>query len=173
MFLELIAVIFAGIAAAGVVMLLGLITGGRLPKWLAPVAAGVAMLGVTVSNEYTWFGRTSAQLPGGVVVIETVEERTFYRPWTYVVPYVRRFVALDEASLRRNPQVQDQRMADLYLFGRWAAVHRMPVLVDCAAGRLAQLADGASFGVDGTVTDAAWDTTESVKAMVRAVCGVA
>ena len=38
MFLELIAVIFAGIAAAGVVMLLNRTLKGRLPRWMAPVA---------------------------------------------------------------------------------------------------------------------------------------
>ncbi|MEP0154063.1 MAG: hypothetical protein ABJE81_05245, partial [Pseudophaeobacter sp.] len=60
MFLELIAVIFAGIAVAGVVMLVNNVTGARLPRWLAPVAAGLAMIGVTVTSEYSWYSRTLA-----------------------------------------------------------------------------------------------------------------
>ncbi len=43
MFLELIAVIVAGIAGAGVMMLIARVSGGRIPKWFIPVAAGAAM----------------------------------------------------------------------------------------------------------------------------------
>ena len=37
MFIELIATIFAGIACAGVMLLLTRTVGRRLPKWLVPV----------------------------------------------------------------------------------------------------------------------------------------
>ena len=50
MFLELIATVFAGLAMAGVVMLVNRTSGGRLPRWTAPVAAGLAMITATVSN---------------------------------------------------------------------------------------------------------------------------
>ena len=45
MFLELLAVIFAGFAGAGAMLLLTRVT--RLPKWLIPVGAGAAMLAAT------------------------------------------------------------------------------------------------------------------------------
>ena len=59
MFVELIATIVAGIACAGLVMPLNISTGRRLPKWMMPVAAGLGMIGMTISNEYTWYARTA------------------------------------------------------------------------------------------------------------------
>ena len=123
MFLELLATIFAGLAAAGVALLLNRVLRGRLPRWIAPVAAGAAMLATTISSEYGWFGRTTAALPAEFQVIETVESRAAWRPWTYVAPFTGRFVALDSASVRSSAALPDQRLADLWFFGRWAPVH--------------------------------------------------
>lgn len=113
MFLELIAVIFAGIAVAGVVMLVNNVTGARLPRWLAPVVAGLVMIGVTVTSEYSWYSRTLASLPEGLVVADTVESRSFYRPWTYVVPLSERFVAVDLATMRSHAKQPDHRLAEV------------------------------------------------------------
>ena len=80
MFLELIATFFAGVGAAGLVLLINMITRGRLPKWSMPVAAGLAMIALTVSNEYTWGTRTAEGLPTGVEVIDTVTTTKWYQP---------------------------------------------------------------------------------------------
>ena len=58
--------VFAGIACAGVAMLVNVFTGRRVPKWMTPVAAGGGMGAMTISNEYTWFDRTAERLPDGV-----------------------------------------------------------------------------------------------------------
>ena len=80
MFLELIATIVAGIAAAGIMMVITRASGGRLPKWLTPVAAGAAMIAATISNEYGWYGRTSKSLPDEFMIVDTVESKALYRP---------------------------------------------------------------------------------------------
>ena len=82
MFVELIATVFAGIACAGVAMLLNIMTGRRLPKWIMPVSAGLGMIAMTISNEYTWFKRTADRLPEGLEIATTVEEQGWLRPWT-------------------------------------------------------------------------------------------
>lgn len=170
MFLELIGTIFAGLAVAGVVMLLNRFLGGVLPRWLTPVAAGLAMIGVTVASEYSWYDRTRDALPEGMQVVQEVESRAFYRPWTYLAPYVDRFAAFDTASVRTNDNLPDQRLADLYFFGRWAPVSQMPVLVDCAGSRRATLADGAEFTPDGAVRDVDWIEVGADDAVLEAVC---
>ncbi|HBS50820.1 MAG TPA: hypothetical protein DEA05_12400 [Rhodobacteraceae bacterium] len=170
MFLELLGTIFAGLAVAGLVMLANRLTGGRLPRWLTPVAAGLGMIAVTIASEYGWYERTRAALPEGFEVVQTVENRAVFRPWTYLAPYVDRFAALDRASLRRNAALPDQRIADLYFFGRWAAVEKMPVLADCAGGRRASLGDGATFDAAGAVTDAAWIEVGAEDAVLVALC---
>ena len=156
MFLELIATVFAGIACAGLAMLLNIVTGRRLPRWLTPVAAGLGMIAMTISNEYTWFDRTAEQLPEGIAIAMTVDEQSWFRPWTQLWPFTERFVAVDTANTRRNQNLPEQRIADLYFFGRWSPVNQAPVLFDCAAARSAILIDGANFAEDGTVADADW-----------------
>ncbi len=172
MFLELIGTVFAGIAMAGAVMLVNRLAGGLLPRWAAPVGAGLAMLAVTVSMEYSWYGRTAANLPEGVVVARTVSKQSLYQPWTYLSPYVDRFVAVDEMSLKRNASVPGQRMIDLYFFGRWAPLRKVPAIYDCAQSRLATLDSGVAFGDDGEVRNAAWGPVASDDPVLQSVCGI-
>ena len=170
MFLELIATVFAGIACAGVMMLVNISTGRRLPRWLTPVAAGLGMIFATISSEYSWFDRTSGGLPEGVEIAMTVDEQSWFRPWTQVWPYTKRFVAVDTGTTRTNENLPDQRIADLYFFGRWSPVNTLPMLFDCAAGKSALLIDGADFADDGTVTDADWQTMPPDDPILKLAC---
>lgn len=170
MFIELIATIFAGIACAGLAMLLNIVTGRRLPKWITPVVAGLGMIAMTIFNEYTWFDRTAEQLPDGITIAMTVEEQGWFRPWTQIWPYTERFVAVDTATARKNQNLPDQRIADLYFFGRWSPVNQAPLLVDCAMSRSALLIDGADFAPDGTVADADWQTMPDNDPILKLVC---
>lgn len=170
MFVELIATIFAGIACAGLVMVVNLAVGKRLPKWLMPVAAGAGMLGMTLSNEYTWYARTKAELPEGVEVAMTVEEHSWMRPWTKAWPYTERFVAVDVGTARSNDALPDQRMADLYFFGRWSPVNQAPMLFDCAARKSALLIDGASFDAEGAIQNADWQTMPPDDPILKLIC---
>jgi len=172
MFLELIGTIFAGMAFAGVVLVLNKLTGGRLPKWAMPVAAGLGMIGMTITSEYSWYERTRDTLPNSLTVVQEVESRAFYRPWTYAVPFVDRFAAIDTVSVRTNDQVPDQRLVDLYFFGRWAPVSKVPVAVNCAENSRANLADGAEFADDGHLVDADWYKAGAGDPIIEATCEV-
>lgn len=171
MFLELIATLFAGLAAAGVAMALNKGLGGRLPKWMVPVAAGLAMIAATISSEYSWFERTKNGLPEGLEVARAVESKAIYRPWSYMFPYVDRFMAVDLASLRTNENISGQHMVDLAFFGRWRAVQVLPVVVDCVNHRQAQLGSGATFGDDGSIVDAKWAPLDPEDAVHKIICG--
>ncbi|WP_295315055.1 hypothetical protein [Roseobacter sp.] len=170
MIFELIGTLVAGGVMALLVWAVNRFTGGRLPKWLMPVAAGLAMLIATISSEYGWYARTTATMPRGLVVAQPVEERVFYRPWTYVRPYISRFVAVDRARMRSHPQQPDQYIADLVIYGRWARTATVPVLVDCAGMRRADLADGAEFGAGGEVISAQWIALDAGDPVLQAVC---
>ncbi|MEP3049548.1 MAG: hypothetical protein ABJL55_16985 [Roseibium sp.] len=171
MFLELIATFVAGVAAAGLVMLVNKTLGGRLPRWFAPVAAGAAMILTTISNEYGWYGRTKDALPDGIVIAQTVESRAFYRPWTYVWPFVERFVAVDTATARSHADQTGIKLADVYFFGRWSTVNKLPVLADCPGSRRAALADGISFESDGIINGADWIDVPKGDPIVSVMCG--
>jgi len=172
MFLELIATIVAGVACAGIVMLVNIATGRRLPKWILPVAAGLGMIGMTISNEYTWFARTADRLPEGLQIATTVDEQSWLRPWTQVWPYTKRFVAADLPNMRTHPDRPEERLVDLYFFGRWSPVNQAPMLLDCAGRQAAVLIDGATFGADGAVVDADWSAVPADDAILTLVCEV-
>jgi len=169
MFLELIAAFAAAFAAAGVAILVNFLTGGRLPKWVTPVAAGAALMGYAVWSEYSWYERTAGILPEGVDVTFVNVSRAAYKPWTYAVPYVNRFAALDTLSVRTNEAVPHQRIADLYFYGRWSRRVGLEVVVDCSDGLLAPLAS-ATLNETGEATDAAWARPAEGDRTVEAAC---
>ncbi|MEL6207943.1 MAG: hypothetical protein AAFR47_21935 [Pseudomonadota bacterium] len=169
MFFELIAAIAAAFAGAGLVLLLNMLTRGALPKWAMPVAAGAAMLGYAVWSEYTWYARTAGDLPAGVEVTTANEVTAFWRPWTYMAPLVDRFAALDTASIQTNDAVPDQRIADLYFFGRWSPQRALPVVIDCSRGLVAPL-PSATLDEAGAATDAAWGAPADGDATLDLAC---
>ena len=170
MFFELIATVVAGVGAAGLVMALNRLSGGRLPRWLMPAAGGLAMLAFTLWSEYNWYDRTSGALPDGVEVFATVEQSGGWRVWTRAWPYVHRFAAIDRASRRSHPDLPGQHLYNVVLYGRWAPVKQVPVLVDCAGGRRADLSPGTAFGADGMPADPAWRSVGADDPLLAAAC---
>ena len=169
MLLELLAVVFAGLAGGGVASLARR-AASALPGWLVPVAAGGAMLAVAVSLEYAWFDRTRGALPPRVEVALTHESRAPWRPWTYLAPFVDRFVAVDEGSILTHEAAPDRRIADVLAFGRWTPPRRVRAVFDCASGRRADLLDGVALGPDGTIENAAWHDTGLDDPVTRLAC---
>ncbi|WP_372604173.1 hypothetical protein [Actibacterium sp.] len=143
MFLELIATVAAGMGAAGVMMLLNRLAGGRLPRWMLPAAAGLAMIGFTMWSENTWAKRTAEAFPEGVVVVREVGSKIMWKPWTYAKPQVTRLMAVDLASVQRNPAAPDVRLFNMYLYGRWRAPSMVPQFVNCALPALANVSEAA------------------------------
>ncbi|MBK5933047.1 hypothetical protein C8N32_107132 [Rhodovulum imhoffii] len=166
MFLELIATFIAGIAAAGVALLLNMASGRRLPRWLMPVAAGAAMLGYTIWSEYSWAGRTVAALPDGVREIHRVRQKVLWKPWTYAAPQTTAVMAADLAGVAQNPAAPGVSLVDLYFFTRWMPARRVPQLVDCAAGARADVSDA---GLSDPAA-ARWRGLRPDDPLLKAVC---
>ncbi|MGH1356503.1 MAG: hypothetical protein ACRBBS_15670 [Thalassovita sp.] len=171
MFLELIATFIAGIAGAGVLMLLNRALGKRLPRWMIPVAAGAAMLVSTISSEYSWYSRTSGSLPEGIEVAETVESKVMYRPWTYAKPFVERFVAVDVATARRNPDQPGIVLVDLLFFGRWQPLRKLAVMFDCQNNRQTLVPEEVNFDADGALIGAQWGAISPDEPTFELACG--
>jgi hypothetical protein len=168
MFFELVGTVMAGLAAALLVWAVRRWKPG-VPAWLIPTAAGGAMIAAAVSSEYGWYSRMSGQLPDGFVVAQRIDDPDPWRPWTYVIPYTSRFVAVDQGTTRTDPGDPSQRMVDLYFFGRWAPLQKLTVLWDCAGNRTATLGDGATFTEDGQI-DADWQPIAADDPVRAAAC---
>lgn len=80
MFFELLATFCAGAGVAGLAMIVNHATGKRLPGGVVPVAGGLAMLLYAVWSEMSWGDRTIATLPQGIVLVDTVEEKSSGSP---------------------------------------------------------------------------------------------
>lgn len=173
MFFELIGTIMAGVAMALIFWAVNRLLKGRLPSWLMPVSAGLAMLIATISSEYGWYDRTARAMPQGLVVAQTVEESAIYRPWTYAKPFVTRFVAVDQSSIRTHPKQPNQRIVDLVFYGRWTRTAKIPVLFDCGTAQRADIVDGIEFGDDGEVIGAEWIKVSKTDPVLKTACEVA
>lgn len=171
MIFELIATVVAGFGGAGIALLLNKVLGGRLPRWLTPVAAGLAMLAATIANEYGWYDRTAASLPEGFEIAATVENRAFFRPWAHVFPFVTRFLAIDTASMRTHDALPGQKMVEVYAFGRWTQPQRQRIMVDCTEGRRADITAQSGFESDGRIAGLVWRETGHDDPLVKTACG--
>ncbi len=166
MIFELIATFAVGIGAAGLALVAGHLSRGRLPRYVAPIVAGIAMLIYAVWSEYTWAERTVGTLPESVEVLVSVDETRFWKPWTYVVPQTTRLMVLDRAGVQTNPAAPSMLLADIYLFGRWAPPVKRPQLVDCANGARADVSEEAL----SDPSQAEWMAVGAEDPLIKALC---
>lgn len=131
MFWTLIATVFCGLGAAGIALGLRALTRNALPKWIIPVFAGAGMLGYLISGEYTWFALKQSQLPEEAIIVDTETDGIFWRPWTFVVPYVTAFSTVDTKSIRRIEEGSPVVHFTLYRFEQKltdAVSHRVHIM---------------------------------------------
>lgn len=169
MWLELIAALVAGLGAGGVAMLLRRISGKRLPGWLVPVAAGLAMIAYGIWSDYAWRDRTVAALPEGSVVLAEIPSPIWWKPWTLLAPPVERLSAVHAAGARTRDDRPGLVLAQVLLMARDAPPVALPVLVDCRNGRRADIAD-SDFGPDGMPVDPDWRDAGADEPLMRALC---
>ena len=159
-----------GIGAAGTVLMIFRVFGRRAPRWVIPTAVGLAMFGFQIWNGYTWHQRTADGLPDGVRMVKTYPHRSPFSPWTYIVPQVNRFVALDFASVQRNRKAPDLALATIYLFDRYQPAGKGMQIFDCGKARRADLGPTAKFGNNGLPENAMWVAVDGNDVILRAVC---
>ncbi len=103
-----------------------------IPGWLTPFAAGAGLIGTAIYMEYSWFTRVSGALPEGFIVANANSDATPLRPWTYLVPLVTRFEALDGTKAARHPNRADLIVAPVFGFARWQNPQNSLIVFDCA-----------------------------------------
>ncbi|PJJ96673.1 hypothetical protein CO641_12485 [Lysobacteraceae bacterium NML91-0213] len=170
MLLEFIAIIAAGFGLAGIALTLNIALRRRLPGWIVPAAAGAGMLLMAVWLEYSWFERTQRTFPDGVEVASTNQVRSWYRPWTYVVPLTNRLIAVDRRFDRHHADAPGQVLTRVILAGRWEPTRQFGVVYDCERHRRADLLDGVEFAADGSLPNARWTALPADDRVLRTAC---
>ena len=170
MLFELIAAVVAGVAVAGMAMMLRWLSRGLLPKWIVPMMAGLGMLSYSIWSEYSWFDRMNIALPG-ITVSWKNQQTAFWRPWSYIEPVTTRFTAVDLKGAKRNPNQPGLVMVDILLVARWQPVR--PVVYDGQNARRADLIDSnVSIADDGSLVGAEWSKVEPDDSALKIVCSV-
>jgi len=170
MFLELIAIVAAGFGLAGIVLSLNLLARKRLPKWIIPASAGAGMLLMAIWLEYSWLDRTAGSFPEGVEVASTNEVRSWYRPWTWVVPLTTRLVAIDRRFNREHADMPGQVLAQVLLAGRWEPTRQFSAVFDCERHRRADLVGDVVLNEDGSLENAGWIRLSADDPLLRLAC---
>ncbi|MCV6595669.1 MAG: hypothetical protein OIF40_01115 [Mangrovicoccus sp.] len=168
--LILLGAIVAGFFGAGLVLIINLFVGKRLPKWSMAVAAGIAMLSMTLYLEYDWFDRRSAELPEGIEVVWHNGQKQIWRPWTYVFPLTTRFIAMDTVNIGSNEHRPELRLVDMLFVQRWTRDRLNKVIFDCDLDQSAVITPQTIFGTDGAVEGADWDPVDPNDPVAIAAC---
>src|SRR5690606_40162839 len=142
----------------------------RLPQWIVPAAAGAGMLRMAIWFEYSWLDRTTGTFPDGVEVASTNQTRSWYRPWTYVVPLTNRLIAVDHRFDRRHADMPGHVLSQVILAGRWEPTRQFGAMFDCDGHRRADLLDDVVFDDRGALRNARWVRLPPDDALLRVVC---
>ncbi|MEM7226972.1 MAG: hypothetical protein AAF495_28645 [Pseudomonadota bacterium] len=170
MIYDLIATLAAGAGTAGLIYLVYRTVGRKAPRYLLPLAAGISMLSFAVWNEYSWFQRTKGQLPEQVRVVKTFTAQAPWQPWSYLVPMIDRFIAIDGANIRRNQALPGYALAEVIFVERRSPTVVSRQLFDCPGARRADVA-AAAFDESGLPQDASWTAVAPDSLVFQAVCG--
>jgi hypothetical protein len=170
MLLDYFATFAAGLGFAALVFALRHLLKGRLPRWLVPFSLGAGMLLFSVWNEYSWYERTTRELPDQVVILSSPADQVWYRPWTYLFPVSTRFMAFDGTSMIVSEVKPTLRRADILVVERWTPTTRIPLAFDCEGALRADLIEGATLTPDGTLSGSEWQPADPTDELQRSAC---
>ena len=143
-----------GLGTAGVVMLAFRVTGRRAPRWMAPLAAGLAMMSFYIWMEYAWFQRISNALSGRIVVVETHSRSAWWQPWSLIRPQIVRFSAIDRQSV--EPVGSNLVRAEVWLVDRFTGSVQVRQFYDCERPRRLDLDADTRLDDAGRPVDGDW-----------------
>jgi len=73
-----------------------------LPKFVLPMLAGVTLFSYNIYMSYSWIDRTVASYEPEVIVLKEYRSKSFFAPWTILVPRVSHFIA---ANTKKEAQL--------------------------------------------------------------------
>ncbi|MFK7792066.1 MAG: hypothetical protein AB8B88_05270 [Devosiaceae bacterium] len=170
MFLGYVGALAGGIGVAATLLTLSKIFRFNLPRWMYPAAAGIGMLLLTIHIEYSWLGQVEQGLPPEIEIVETFNETIFYQPWTYIIPRVHRFIAVDHGTARLNPDVENMVLIDTLLMERITPALIASQFIDCATGARMLTGDTIELDDSGMPVDGDWINVGLDDPLINVVC---
>ncbi|MEQ8823549.1 MAG: hypothetical protein RIC14_04160 [Filomicrobium sp.] len=156
MFYQLLTTFFMGAIAAGAVFMVVRTFGWKPQAAIYLLAAAVGMMSYSVYDEYSWYERSSGALPTRMHVVRSYATSMPYQPWTYAIPRIYRFDAVDLGSTRVNPKAPDLQLVRMLRVTRNVSSDDVSTLIDCRNKRFAELGTETKFADTGVPTNADW-----------------
>lgn len=171
MIFHLLATFMIGVLAASLAFVVFRAGRGRVPRFVIPFAAGLAMIGYNVWNEVTWLDRTVGVMPKQFAVIAKGQPASsLFAPWTYVVPRIDSFRVVDKASLAPHPKRDGLVLAQMHDVARYEAVRKSSWIVDCARGQMAEITGSTTFDADGVPDNVTWAKVPAGNTIIGEAC---
>jgi hypothetical protein len=167
---ELLAVFVAGICGVTAAMVLRKITRDAAPRWLMGAFGGLAMIAMSIWNEYSWSPRLLDGMTEEQVVAQTIANPSAFRPWSYVFPMVDTALVIDRRQNRTHPQKADLVITPVYRLERWSTTRNVVVAFDCGASRRVDLTPDITFSDSGELQGGTWVQVSSDDPVLRAAC---
>ncbi|WP_366653865.1 hypothetical protein [Fodinicurvata sp. EGI_FJ10296] len=131
MLLTILSTVSIGIVAAILVIAFRRMVAKPTAGWLPIIGAGIAMLVFHVWTDYTWFRSVARTLPASVIVVETATGASPFEPWTLIAPPVKRFAAVDRATIVRPADSPSLAVVDVMLVQRFGSMVLQRQIYDC------------------------------------------
>lgn len=141
-----------------------------MPRALIPALAAISAIVYGIYSEYTWEGRTLAQMPESVQVVHRFQGASIFSPWAYVISRTDRLSVVDTQVTRRNPSLPQLAMIELLFLQRFNPVIRARQLIDCQEYRRADLTADQDFDEQGLPVDVQWDSLDQNHPLIDVVC---
>ena len=170
MLTNLAVTIAMGAVGAGIIFLIAHITGWKKPGSAYLVAAAAGMLGFAVYDEYSWYDRAAAGMPTTHQVVRSYGTSVAYQPWTYAVPRIYKFDAVDTTSVLSNPKAPDLLLVKVLRVTRNVSSEAVTTLVECPQSRFAEITPQTTFDEVGLPTNADWQSLDDHPNMRAVVC---
>lgn len=170
MLTNLAVTIAMGAIGAGIVFLIAHLTGWKKPGSAYLIAAAAGMLGFAIYDEYSWFDRAVAGMPTTHQVVRSYGTSIAYQPWTFAVPRIYKFDAVDMASARANPKAPDLLLIKVLRVTRNVSSEAVTTLVECRRSRFAEITPLTTFDDAGLPSNADWQSLDDHPQMRAVVC---
>ncbi|MDV7339234.1 hypothetical protein RYZ26_06495 [Terasakiella sp. A23] len=72
-----------------------------LPKFVLPMLAGITLFSYNIYMSYSWIDRMIDSYDTEIVVLKEYRSKSFFMPWTIIVPRVSHFIA---ANTKQEPE---------------------------------------------------------------------
>lgn len=170
MLFEIVIVICAAFASAGVVLLAFKLVRRKAPKVLMLGAAALGMVGYTQWDRYTWADRYAASLPPESVVVDRYAYDGWLEPWARVMPRADRLLVLDGTATLRNPDFPHMSVVTTLLVERNQDTLSLRQFIDCSQRRRAPVTGQTGFTEAGLPLPDAWIAGGQPQPLFDAVC---